>query len=214
MSSSGSCIAKRIYQLKIHLLGVSPMVWRRVLVHEDSSIAELHGVLQITMGWENQHLHCFRIFGKQYGISYAGGMEFQNDARKVVLSDLGLRVKDVFFYDYDFYADWRHHIRVEKVLEPEAGTYYPKCIAGENACPPENISDIETFTEIRELYDSPFYTLFKIIHFQEDVGYAWRPDNFKKKIINSLLRKTDYRCLGQNDPFFPDRGSLYFKDEF
>jgi len=35
-----------ILQLKIRLLDISPMVWRRVLVSEDASLRELHGVLQ------------------------------------------------------------------------------------------------------------------------------------------------------------------------
>ena len=51
----------------LHLVGVSPMVWRRLLVRDDTSIAALHGILQLTMGWENQHLHCLRIFGTDYG---------------------------------------------------------------------------------------------------------------------------------------------------
>ncbi|MBX2843687.1 MAG: plasmid pRiA4b ORF-3 family protein [Flammeovirgaceae bacterium] len=33
---------KQIYQLKIHLLKVSPMIWRRIQVRGDTTIAELH----------------------------------------------------------------------------------------------------------------------------------------------------------------------------
>ncbi|PSH61677.1 hypothetical protein CU102_26780 [Phyllobacterium brassicacearum] len=35
--------AGSILQLKIRLLGLSPMVWRRVLVPESYSLRELHG---------------------------------------------------------------------------------------------------------------------------------------------------------------------------
>ncbi|MCP3933553.1 MAG: plasmid pRiA4b ORF-3 family protein [Bacteroidetes bacterium] len=31
-----------IYQLKVILLGVSPMIWRRLLIHGDSTISDLH----------------------------------------------------------------------------------------------------------------------------------------------------------------------------
>ena len=31
-----------IYQLRVSLQGVSPMVWRRLLVRSDSTIADLH----------------------------------------------------------------------------------------------------------------------------------------------------------------------------
>jgi hypothetical protein len=34
-----------IYQLKVVLLGVSPMIWRRILVRSNSTIANLHFTL-------------------------------------------------------------------------------------------------------------------------------------------------------------------------
>jgi hypothetical protein len=36
-----------IYQLKVVLLGISPMIWRRLLVKSDSTIEDLHYTLQI-----------------------------------------------------------------------------------------------------------------------------------------------------------------------
>ena len=41
-----------LVQIKVWLLGVSPMVWRRVLVPADCTLRELHGVFQVAMGWE------------------------------------------------------------------------------------------------------------------------------------------------------------------
>ncbi|MEQ3716623.1 hypothetical protein [Pseudophaeobacter sp.] len=40
----------KIYQLKIHLLGISPMIWRRVLVSSSITMRELHGAFQVAMG--------------------------------------------------------------------------------------------------------------------------------------------------------------------
>lgn len=57
-----------IYQLKVVLLDVSPMIWRRLLVCSTSTITDLHYILQFTMGWSDDHLNRFRIHGKQYGI--------------------------------------------------------------------------------------------------------------------------------------------------
>jgi hypothetical protein len=42
-----------IYQLKIVLLGISPMIWRRILVRSDSSIEDLHYTIQLAMRWED-----------------------------------------------------------------------------------------------------------------------------------------------------------------
>ena len=50
-------------QLKVRLLGISPMIWRRVLVPVSISLHELHGVLQVAMGWEGVHLFAFDIYG-------------------------------------------------------------------------------------------------------------------------------------------------------
>jgi DNA-binding winged helix-turn-helix (wHTH) protein len=55
------------------------------------------------------------IHGKQYGVAYLGGIVFHDDPRQIKLSDLGLRVKEKFFYEYDFNDQWRHLIRVEAI---------------------------------------------------------------------------------------------------
>ena len=44
-----------ILQLKMRLLGISPMIWRQVLVPVSLTIQELHGVIQADMGWEGLH---------------------------------------------------------------------------------------------------------------------------------------------------------------
>lgn len=49
-----------IVQLKVRLLGISPMIWRRVVVPTTMTLRELHGVLQVAMGWEGIHLFLFR----------------------------------------------------------------------------------------------------------------------------------------------------------
>ena len=76
-----------IYQLKVVLLVVSPMTWRRLLICGNSTITDLHYILQITMGWSDDHLHRFRIHGKQYGIARMGGLSFSDDPDTVRLKD-------------------------------------------------------------------------------------------------------------------------------
>src|SRR5215475_5745489 len=104
-----------IYQLRVVLLGISPIIWRRLLVRGDSTIADLHAALQTAFGWSGDHLHRFLIHGKQYGVAYLGGITFRDDPRRIKLSDLGLRIKEKFLYEYDFNDQWRHLIRVEAI---------------------------------------------------------------------------------------------------
>ena len=59
--------ANAIVQVKVWLLGISPIVWRRVLVPSACTPRELHGVLQAAMGWEGIHLYQFCIRAARYG---------------------------------------------------------------------------------------------------------------------------------------------------
>ena len=45
-----------IYQLRVVLCGVSPLVWRRLLVASDTTIAELHEILQSAFADIKTHL--------------------------------------------------------------------------------------------------------------------------------------------------------------
>ena len=56
-----------IVQLKVRLLGISTMIWRRVLVPASVTLRELHGILQVSMGWEGVHLYYFDIHAVHYG---------------------------------------------------------------------------------------------------------------------------------------------------
>jgi len=42
----------QIIQLKIRLLGVSPMIWRRAILPSSVTLRDLHGIIQVAMGWE------------------------------------------------------------------------------------------------------------------------------------------------------------------
>jgi Plasmid pRiA4b ORF-3-like protein len=86
----------RLLQLKMLLRDVHPAVWRRVRLADELSIAELHRVIQILMGWDDDHLHRFRIHGRDYGIAYIGGPNFGEDAAAVPLSLFGFRPTERF----------------------------------------------------------------------------------------------------------------------
>lgn len=58
--------AASVYQLKVSLREITPPIWRRVHVPGDTTLAKLHRVLQIVMGWANSHLHKFSIGGVDY----------------------------------------------------------------------------------------------------------------------------------------------------
>lgn len=150
-----------VYQLRVVLRGVSPLIWRRLLVRADSTIADLHATLQVAFGWDDDHLHRFVIHGADYGIPYAGGIDFDDDARAVPLGRFGFRLGERFVYEYDFFAAWFHDVRVEAILAAEPGRIYPRCVGGRRAGPPEGCGGPWAFLELRQ-YWWPFRALERV----------------------------------------------------
>ena len=89
-----------ILQIKMRLVGISPMIWRRVLVPASFTLRELHGVIQVAMGWESLHLYSFHIRAVEYGsvalcaqspdVALAG-FRFRKGARFTYAYDMGDR---------------------------------------------------------------------------------------------------------------------------
>src|SRR5215510_12061603 len=119
-----------IYQLRITLRGISPLIWRRLLVSAETSLADLHYILQLVMGWTDSHLHRFLIHGKEYGIAYDGGMGFADDPKQIRVADFRFRLRERFLYEYDFRDNWQHDIRVEQIVAADPKRTCPVCVGG------------------------------------------------------------------------------------
>src|SRR5437763_9917004 len=143
-----------VYQLRVVLRGVSPLIWRRLLIRSDSTIADLHASLQLVLGWSDEHLNRFVIQGREYGIWHDGGIGFRDNPRHVRLTDLGLRVRERFLYEYDFTDGWQHDVRIEQILPLVSGRHYPACIGGRRAAPPEDCGGPWAFLELRQRYST------------------------------------------------------------
>jgi hypothetical protein len=65
-----------VYQVRVVVAGISPLIWRRLLVSAEATIADLHAILQTAFGWSGEHLHHFTVHGAQYGVCYDGGPVF------------------------------------------------------------------------------------------------------------------------------------------
>ncbi len=157
--------AVKLYQLKVSLRDVSPMIWRRLLVTSDTSMAQLHQIVQTAMGWEDLHLHRFRVYGKEYGIYREGGMLFDDDPYQVLPSSFKLRAGERFVYEYDMGDFWQHDIRLEQVLPLDLLKTYPVCIAGAGDCPPEDCGGPSGYRSLLEEQ----YSWSSLLQSEEDV---------------------------------------------
>lgn len=77
----------QILQFKVWLLGISPMIWRRVQVPGSMTLRELHGVIHVAMGWEGVHLFQFALRARRLG-----SLELTVRSPDAPLSELRLHV--------------------------------------------------------------------------------------------------------------------------
>lgn len=150
-----------IYQFRITLEGISPPVWRRILVPERYSFWDLHVAIQDSMGWLDCHLHAFELAAlgsnKQIEVGIPGD-EFDRSVTpgwKKALNEYFLRPGIAAGYNYDFGDDWLHEVVLEQILLQEKSTRYPKCIAGERACPPEDCGGVSGYLDLVRVLRSP-----------------------------------------------------------
>ncbi len=172
-----------IYQLKITLQDIEPPIWRRILVRGTTGLARLHEIIQETMGFQNYHLYEFAIGGERFEAPDAeatGG-----DATRVKLRDLGVQIGDSFEYTYDFGDDWRHEILLENRLRGEPDQFYPVCISGARACPPEDSGGPGGYAELLRVLGNPEDPDFA--EMREWAGDEFDPERFDLRATNRIL---------------------------
>jgi hypothetical protein len=138
-----------VYLLYIWLRHINPLIWRRVLVRADSTLADLHYIIQIAFSWTDFHLHRFRLRKKDFAVPRIAGFADAHDARQVTLGALPFRLNERFLHEYDFGDQWEHEVRVEKILPLEARRKDPVCIGGQRAGPPEDCGGPQAYDAMR-----------------------------------------------------------------
>jgi hypothetical protein len=174
-----------IHQLKVTLLGMRPPIWRRIQVPSDVTLARLHDILQMTMGWHDSHLHQFRVGETTYGDpGILENLDVRNE-RTARLNQVAPGEKHKLYYEYDFGDGWEHEILVEKVLPPEPGVRYPLCLIGKRACPPEDCGGIWGYADLLEIIRDPEHDEHESM--MEWLGGDFDPEAFDVEVINQRL---------------------------
>jgi hypothetical protein len=184
--------AERVYQFKVTVKGIEPLIWRRIQT-KDCTLDKLHEHIQTAMGWTNSHLHQFEINGVRHGdpeLIYEGWEDEEppvNSRRlkisKIVPTD-GKRFS--FDYEYDFGDGWEHEVLFEGCLRAEKGIRYPLCVEGERACPPEDVGGIFGYQEYLEALTDPKHERHE--EFIEWGGH-FAPEKFDAKAAIKAMEK-------------------------
>ena len=98
-------------QLRVTLLEIEPPIWRSILVRADTTLHELHRVIQMLFQWYDYHLYRFDI--GERGFEAPDEEAEGEDSTRAKLGQLGFRAGDTFEYTYDFGDDWSDPSRGE-----------------------------------------------------------------------------------------------------
>jgi hypothetical protein len=179
-------MARQIYQVKVSLADVAPPVWRRVQVPAAYTLDRVHRAIQHAMGWMDFHLHSFDIDGIQYGEPDPEGELMLRDELEVRLDAVAAKGSR-FLYTYDFGDWWEHDVLVEDVFTAEPDERYPACVAGERACPPEDVGGAFGYAELLLALRDPGHPQHEPT--RALVPAAFDPERFEPDRATTLLRR-------------------------
>ena len=185
-------VGERLYQFKISLTVLRPLIWRRIQVRE-CTLDKLHEHIQTAMGWFNCHLHQFKINGEICGDpellddGFEDCAPFRDSTNLKLAKILPKNGQTITFeYKYDFGDCWMHEVVFEGCLRSQRGTRYPICLEGERACPPEDSGGVYQYGEYVE-------ALFEPTHEEHARMLQWRgehdPTRFDSEKTTRRMRR-------------------------
>jgi hypothetical protein len=179
------------YEIKIELIDIKPKIWRKMVAPRGLTFAEFQIMLNLGMGWHNDHLYEFE-FPKlktwvtnneeamgEYDPDFFEEMRkrgFPMDEKKFMSAyetkiDDFLSVGSKFWYAYDLGDYWEHNIRVIKVVED----YDLDCatVTGYSGnCPPEDCGGAYGYENFLSIIGDPQNREYKrITKWAKERGY-------------------------------------------
>jgi hypothetical protein len=163
------------------------VVWRRLLVPENVTLAKLHVILQWAMGWSDSHLHEYEIARRRYGVPNSDdwGAEPLSDERRAHLKSLIDSGARRFTYVYDFGDHWEHLVKVEDIVPAKPGGPSVLCLGGENACPPEDVGGPPGYANFLAIVKDPRHPEHD--HMLEWAGGSFDSTAFDIESVNEYL---------------------------
>lgn len=178
---------QRLYQIKVTVQETDPPVWRRLLVRSDTTLLQMHRILQVAMGWKDYHLHEFRVGAVLFGETDPDSGIRRISEKATFLADVLRKVDDRLEYEYDFGDGWEHEIHLEEITELDSDAMHPIVVEGARACPPEDVGGPEAYRDfLRVIADSNDP--------EHDEHLAWcggsyDPDKFDADSLNIVLQR-------------------------
>jgi hypothetical protein len=179
---------RNLLKIKIILVGISPTVWRRLLVPSDTSLKELHLIIQTAMGWTNSHNHRFGKNGESFT-----PRETKKHAigtyKTLTVSDLISSIGDEMTYEYHAGDGWIHTLTLEETRGRKDDSFEPICVGGSKSSPPEKCRNTGEYAFMLEAIRNEYHPEHDYIlnHFG-----GFNPDSFDRALVNMMLAEKDY----------------------
>jgi len=178
---------RRVHQLKVTLGGVTPPIWRRIVVDGGETLSHLHSIIQAAFGWHDAHLYDFNIDGVRYGVPDGDDWTPVKDERRVSIDQAIGNGDRKIRYTYDFGDNWDHDVVLDKTISAADIATVPDCIGGRRACPPEDCGGPWGYQELLDILADPS-------HPEHDERLEWTggtidPDAFDPAEFSGNLRR-------------------------
>jgi hypothetical protein len=176
-------------------MNLRPAVWRQILIRGSVKLSKLNAILLMTMGWDGGHMHQFVIGGTDYAVVdpvFRLGV-WDNppmlDENKVTLAG-ALGDRKSFTHLYDFGDKWENRVKVEKILPADPDLRSPVCLAGRNACPPDDVGGGPGYIAFLDAIVDPSHEDHEEL--LEWCGGGFDPDAFDLAAVNERLSKLKF----------------------
>lgn len=135
---------------------------RKIIVPANIKLSRFHKALQSVFRWRNYHLYDFTVFDKDTNeitkriVPFEEDLVYDNDAilmANITLDEI-LSEQSYIIYTYDMGDNWKHEIKITKVIQ-DYDKESPYLLEAEGQSPPEDVGGVTGFIEFRNIMMNP-----------------------------------------------------------
>jgi hypothetical protein len=166
---------------------VVPEIWRRFQVSSDITLAHLHLILQVLMGWGDRHLYAFVIGAKRYSSPSDADDDMKNrNLIRTKLSSILVEGSNTFTYEYDFGDGWQIKLCSEPIDDDFHENRFAECIDGSRHGPVEDSGGSRGYMEKAQIYRNPQHRRY--LDIREMMGPEFDSEAFDLARTNTMLK--------------------------
>lgn len=176
------------FQLRVELNYSSPPIWRTVNLPGTCTLADLHTVIQVCFGWNDNDTHRFlvgKIFYGPAATTFSGGIRHDADIR---LHELEKDMGFIFSYLYDGGCGWECEITLERLFPDTRVIPRPALVAADRACPPADIEDINEYQNLLASLEKTAPDRERILA-EHGIASTFEPSYCDTRAINDKLQR-------------------------